>query len=67
MKRLTIPDAWIDRRTMSVHKSVINADEIQKLANQIYWRLKTIEDVIADLESEEYDLVSLRELAQGRP
>lgn len=63
MERLTIPDVRVDKNT--IKRSIIDARKVKELAMEIYWRLKAIEDVIADEESEEYDLDRIRELAQA--
>lgn len=63
MERLTIPDVRVNKNT--IKRSVIDARKVKELAMEIYWRLKAIEDVIADEESEEYDLDRIRELAQA--
>lgn len=63
MERLTIPDVRVNKNT--IKRSVIDARKVKELAMEIYWRLKAIEDVIADEESDEYDLERLRELAQA--
>lgn len=63
MERLTIPDVIIDKNT--IRRTIIDASEVRKNAMKIYWRLKEIEDIISDDESEEYDLDRLRELAQA--
>lgn len=63
MERLTIPDVIIDKNT--IRRTIIDASEVRKNAMKIYWRLKEIEDIISDDESEEYDLGRLHELAQA--
>lgn len=63
MERMTIPDVKIDENT--TRRSVIDAAEVKKCAMQLYWHLKKIEDIIADDESEEYDLDRLRELVEA--
>jgi hypothetical protein len=63
MERLTIPDVIIDKNT--IRRTIIDASEVRKNAMEFYWRLKEIEDIISDDESEEYDLDRLRELAQA--
>lgn len=60
MERLTIPDVRIDQNT--IRRSIIDAEKVKECAMEIYWRLKSIEDAVADAESEEYDLDRLREL-----
>lgn len=63
MERLTIPDVRLDGNT--VKRSIIDAQKIKECAMELYWRLKDIEDIIADEESEDYDLSRLRELMQA--
>ena len=63
MERLTIPDVIIDKNT--IRRTIIDASEVKKNAMEFYWRLKVIEDIISDTESEEYGLDRLRELAQA--
>ena len=63
VERLTIPDVRIDKNT--IRRSIIDAEKVKECAMEIYWRLKEIEDVIADEESEEYDLDQLRELVEA--
>lgn len=63
MERLTIPDVIIDKNT--IRRTIIDTSEVRKNAMKIYWRLKEIEDIISDDESEEYDLGRLHELAQA--
>ena len=63
MERLTIPDVIIDKNT--IRRTIIDASEVRKNAMKIYWRLKEIEDIISDDESEEYDLDRLRELVKA--
>lgn len=63
VERLTIPDVRIDKNT--IRRSIIDAEKVKECAMEIYWRLKEIEDVIADEESEEYDLDQLRELVKA--
>ena len=63
MERLTIPDVKLDKNTIS--RSIIDAEKVKECAMEIYWRLKEIEDVVADDESEEYDLDRLRDLVEA--
>lgn len=63
MERLTIPDVRIDQNT--IRRSIIDAEKVKECAMKIYWRLKSIEDAVADAESEEYDLDRLRELVEA--
>ena len=63
MERLTIPDVRIDKNT--IRRSIIDTEKVKECAMEIYWRLKSIEDAVADSESEEYDLDRLRELAKA--
>ncbi len=63
MERLTIPDVRIDKNT--IRRSFIDAEKVKDCAMEIYWRLKSIEDAVADAESEEYDLDRLRELVKA--
>lgn len=63
MERLTIPDVRIGQNT--IRRSIIDAEKVKECAMEIYWRLKSIEDAVADAESEEYDLDRLRELAKA--
>ena len=63
MERLTIPDVRIDKNT--IRRSIIDAEKVKECAMKIYWRLKSIEDAVADAESEEYDLDRLRELVKA--
>lgn len=63
MDRLTIPDVKLDNNV--IQKSVITKQEVQNIAMEIYWRLKDIEDIIANEESEEYDLARLKELVMA--
>lgn len=62
MERLTIPDVRIDKNT--IRRSIIDAEKVKERAMEIYWRLKEIEDVIANADSEEYDLNVLRKLLE---
>ena len=63
MERLTIPDVRLDGNT--IKRSIIDAQKVKECAMELYWRLKDIEDAIADEESEEHDLSRLRELVQA--
>ena len=63
MERLTIPDVKLDKNTIS--RSIIDAEKVKECAMEIYWRLKALEDAVADEESEEYDLDRLRELVEA--
>lgn len=63
MERLTIPDVRLDGNT--IKRSIIDAQKVKECAMELYWRLKDIEDAIADEESEEYDLSRLREMVQA--
>ena len=63
MERLTVPDVRVDEHT--VRRTIIDTEKVKENAMEFYWRLKEIEDVIADEESEEYDLDRLRELAEA--
>ena len=63
MERLTIPDVRLDGNT--IKRSIIDAQKVKECAMELYWRLKDIEDAIADEESEEYNLSRLRELVQA--
>lgn len=60
MERLTIPDVRIDQNT--IRRSIIDAEKVKECAMEIYWRLKALEDAVADEESEEYELDRMREL-----
>ena len=51
MERLTIPDVRLDGNT--IKRSIIDAQKVKECAMELYWRLKDIEDAIADEESEE--------------
>lgn len=63
MERLTIPDVILDRGV--IQRSIIDAEKVKECAMELYWRLKAVEDAIADEESEEYDLNRLRELVEA--
>lgn len=63
MERLTIPDVRIDKNT--IRRTIIDAEKVKECAMEIYWRLKKLEDVVADEESKDYDLDRLRELVQA--
>lgn len=63
MDRMTVPDVRIDDNTIS--RSIIDAEKVKECAMEIYWRLKKIEDIIADSESEDYDLDRLREIVDA--
>lgn len=63
MERLTIPDVILDRGV--IQRSIIDAKKVKECAMDLYWRLKAVEDAIADEESEEYDLDRLRELVEA--
>lgn len=63
MERLTIPDVILDRGV--IQRSIIDAEKVKECAMELYWRLKAVEDAIADEESEEYDLNRLRELTEA--
>lgn len=63
VERLTIPDVRIDKNT--IRRQIVDAEKVKEYAMEIYWRLKAIEDIIADKESEEYDLDRLGELAKA--
>ena len=60
MERLTIPDVKLDGNV--IKRTIIDSQKVKECAMEIYWRLKDVEDAIADEESEEYDLSRLREL-----
>lgn len=63
MERLTIPDVKLDKNTIS--RSIIDAEKVKECAMEIYWRLKALEDAVADEESEEYDIDRLRDLVEA--
>ena len=63
MERLTIPDVILDRGV--IQRSIIDAEKVKECAMELYWRLKAVEDAIADEESEEYELDRLRELVEA--
>lgn len=63
VERRTIPDVRIDENT--IRRSIIDAGKVKECAMEIYWRLKEIEDIIADEESEEYSLDRLRNLIEA--
>lgn len=63
MERLTIPDVRIDKNT--IQRSIIDAEKVKQCAMEIYWRLKAIEDAVADAESEYYNLDRIRELVEA--
>lgn len=63
VERLTIPDVRIDQNT--IRRSIIDAEKVKECAMEIYWRLKAIEDAVADEESEEYDLDRIREIMEA--
>lgn len=63
VERLTIPDVKLDKNTIS--RSIIDAEKVKECAMEIYWRLKALEDAVADEESEEYDIGRLRELVEA--
>ena len=63
MGRLTIPDVKLDGNV--IKRTIIDSQKVKECAMEIYWRLKDVEDAIADEESEEYDLSRLRELVQA--
>lgn len=63
VERLTIPDVILDRGV--IQRSIIDAEKVKECAMELYWRLKAVEDAIADEESEEYDLNRLRELTEA--
>ena len=63
MERLTIPDVRIDKNT--IRRTIIDAEKVKECAMELYGRLKKLEDVVADAESEDYDLDRLRELVQA--
>lgn len=63
MERLTIPDVRIDKNT--IQRSIIDAEKVKQCAMEIYWRLKSIEDAVADAESEYYNLDRIRELVEA--
>ena len=63
VERLTIPDVKLDKNTIS--RSIIDAEKVKECAMEIYWRLKALEDAVADEESEEYDIDRLRELVEA--
>lgn len=63
MERITIPDVRIDQNT--IRRAIIDAEKVKECSMEIYWRLKEIEDIIADEESEEYSLDRLRELIEA--
>lgn len=60
VERITIPDVRIDKNTM--RRSFVDAEKVKECVMEIYWRLKEIEDIIADTESEDYDLDRLKKL-----
>lgn len=63
MERLTIPDVRIDENT--VKRTFVDGEKVRECAMKIYWRLKNIEDAIADDANGRYDLSRLRELVQA--
>lgn len=63
MERLTIPDVRIDENT--IRRTIIDAEKVKECAMEFYWRLKEIEDVIADGKSKKYNLDRLRELLEA--
>ena len=63
MERLTIPDVRIDKNT--IQRSIIDEEKVKQCAMEIYWRLKAIEDAVADAESEYYNLDRIRELVEA--
>lgn len=63
VERLTIPDVRIDQNTIS--RSIIDAEKVKECAMEIYWRLKALEDAVAEEDSEEYDIDRLRELVEA--
>ena len=63
MERLTIPDVKLDGNV--IKRTIIDSQKVKERAMEIYWRLKDVEDAIADEESEDYDLSRLRELVQA--
>ena len=63
MERLTIPDVKLDGNV--IKRTIIDSQKVKECAMEIYWRLKDVEDAIADEESEDYDLSHLRELVQA--
>lgn len=60
VERITIPDVRIDKNT--IRRSFVDAEKVKECVMEIYWRLKEIEDIIADTESEDYDLDRLKKL-----
>lgn len=63
MDRMTIDDVRIDKDT--IRRTIIDAEKVKECAMEFYWRLKAIEDVIADEERKRYDLDRLRELVEA--
>lgn len=59
MERMTIPDVMVIENV--TRRTIIDASEVRKMAMDLYWRLKAIEDILGD----DYDLDRLRELLEA--
>lgn len=63
VERMTIPDVRIDQNT--IRRSIIDSEKVKECAMEIYWRLKAIEDVVADGDTKKYDLERMWELIEA--
>lgn len=59
MERMTIPDVMVIENV--TRRTIIDASEVRKMAMDLYWRLKAIEEILGD----DYDLDRLRELVEA--